>query len=124
MATWRMKADPIRNRLYGALEGFFTAAEMKQCADDTIEATKKLRPGYCTVTDISQCKPLPPEAAAEIERVQEHFRKSGARQGVRIVGASVISGMQFRRTGSSAEYNSVNVPSLEEAEKFLDGLER
>jgi hypothetical protein len=66
MATWRMKADPIRNRLYGALEGFFTAAEMKQCADDTIEATK----------------------------------------------------------GSSAEYNSVNVPSLEEAEKFLDSLER
>ena len=56
------------------LEGFFTAEEMKKCADDTIAAAKKLKPGYCTVTDISQCKPLPPEAAKEIERVQEYFR--------------------------------------------------
>lgn len=122
MASWKITANPIRNRLYGTLEGFFSAEEMKKCADETIEATKKLRPGYCTVTDIIRCKPLPPEAAAEIERVQEHFRKSGARQGVRIVGPNVLSGMQFRRTGGEAEWNSVNMTSLEEAEKFLDGL--
>jgi hypothetical protein len=30
--------------------------------------------------------------------------------------------MQFRRTGGSAEYNSINLPSLEEAEKFLASL--
>jgi hypothetical protein len=122
MASWKMRLDPVRNRLYGELEGFFTLEEMKKCADETIEATKKLRPGYCTVTDISRCKPLPPEAAKEIERVQAHFRKSGARQGVRIVGGTVLSGMQFRRTGEETEWNSVNVASLEEAEKFLDGL--
>jgi hypothetical protein len=28
--------------------------------------------------------------------------------------------MQFRRIGASAVYNSVNVPSLEEAEKLLN----
>lgn len=122
MASWKMKSDVARNRLYATLEGFFTADEMKKCADDTIEAAKKLRPGYCTVTDITGCKPMPPEAAKEIERVQAYFRSSGARQGVRIVGGSTISGMQFRRTGSTAEYNSVNLPSLEEAEKFLDSL--
>ena len=69
MGTWTMRADPARNRLYGMLEGFFTAEEMKKCADDTIEKTKQLRPGYCTVTDVTKCKPMPPEAAAEIERV-------------------------------------------------------
>ena len=122
MANWTMRPDPARNRLYATLEGFFTAEEMKRCADDTIEATRKLQPGYCTVTDVTRCKPMPPEATKEIERVQAHFRASGARQGVRIVGANVLSGMQFRRTGSSAEYNSVNVASLEEAEKFLDNL--
>ena len=122
MASWKMRADIVRNRLYGELEGFFTAEEMKKCADDTIEATKKLRPGYCTITDISRCKPLPPEAAKEIERVQAHFRKSGARQGVRVTGSTVLSGMQFKRTGGEAEWNSVNLPSLEEAEKFLDEL--
>jgi hypothetical protein len=122
MGTWTMRADPARNRLYGMLEGFFTAEEMKLCADDTIEKTKLLRPGYCTITDVTRCKPMPPEAAKEIERVQAHFRKSGARQGVRIVGANVLSAMQFRRTGTSAEYNSVNMGSLDEAEKFLDSL--
>jgi len=54
--------------------------------------------------------------------VQAHFCKSGARQGVRIVGGTVLSGMQFRRTGGETEWNSVNLPSLEEAEKFLDDL--
>jgi len=117
-----MRVDPIRNRLYGELEGFFTPEEMKKCADETIEATKKLRPGYCTITDISHCKPLPPEATKEIERVQAHFRKSGARQGVRVLGGTVLSGMQFKRTGGETEWNSVNVPSLEEAERFLDSL--
>jgi hypothetical protein len=33
---------------------------------------------------------------------------------------NVLSGMQFRRIGASAVYNSVNVPSLEEAEKLLN----
>jgi hypothetical protein len=122
MGTWTMKADVARNRLYASLEGYFTADEMKRCADDTIEAAKKLRAGYCTITDISRCKPMPPEAAKDIERVQAYFRSSGARQGVRIVGTSVLSGMQFRRTGGSAEYNSVNMPSMEEAERFLDEL--
>ena len=117
-----MRADPARNRLYGSLEGFFTAEEMKLCADDTIEKSKRLRPGYCTVTDVTRCKAMPPEAAKEIERVQAYFRKSGARQGVRIVGGNFLSGMQFKRTGTSAEYNSVNMASLEEAEKFLDSL--
>ena len=122
MGTWTMRTDPARNRLYGVLEGYFTAEDMKLCADDTIEKSKQLRTGYCTVTDVTRCKPMPPEAAKEIERVQAHFRKSGARQGVRIVGANFISGMQFRRTGTSAEYNSVNMASLEEAEKFLDSV--
>jgi hypothetical protein len=41
---------------------------------------------------------------------------------VRIVAGNVLSGMQFRRTGGQAEYNSVNVPSLEAAEEFLSKL--
>jgi hypothetical protein len=122
MASYKVRVDPARNRLYVTLEGFFTLAEIKRCGDETIEATKKLRPGYCVVTDITQYKAGLPEVAQDIERVQAHFRNSGARQGVRIVGANMLSGMQFRRTGGKAEYNSENFPSLAEAEKFLDSL--
>jgi hypothetical protein len=38
------------------------------------------------------------------------------------VGSSVISGMQFRRTGAQADYNSVNVASLQDAEELLGKL--
>jgi hypothetical protein len=119
---YAIRADTLKNRLYVTLSGFFTLEEMQRCGDETIEATKKLRPGYDVVTDITQFKPGPPEIAKDIERVQAHFRKSGARQGVRIVGGSVLSGMQFRRTGAQVEYNSVNVASLQDAEELLNKL--
>jgi hypothetical protein len=119
---YTIRADTLKNRLYVTLAGIFTLEEMRRCGDETIEATKKLRPGYDVVTDITQYKVGSPEVAKDIERVQAHFRKSGARQGVRVVGASVISGMQFRRTGAQADYNSVNVASLQDAEELLAKL--
>ena len=109
---YTIRVDAAKNRLYVTLVGYFSIDEMKTCGDETIQATDQLRPGYDVITDISQFKAGPPEVAKDIERVQAHFRKSGARQGVRIVGENALSGMQFRRTGAQAEYNSVNVPTL------------
>jgi len=119
---YTVRVDAAKNRLYVTLVGYFSIDEMKKCGDETIQATAQLRPGYDVVTDISQFKAGPPEVAKDIERVQAHFRKSGARQGVRIVGENALSGMQFRRTGAQAEYNSVNVPTLEAAEELLGKL--
>jgi hypothetical protein len=116
---YSIRVDVDRNRLYITLVGFFSLAEIKKCGDETIEATKHLRPGYDVITDITQFKAGTADVAADIERVQTHFRRSGARQGVRIVGSNALSGMQFRRTGTTAEFNSVNVKSSEEAEKIL-----
>jgi len=116
-----IRIDTIRNRLYVTLVGYFSLEEIKKCGDETIEATNQLRPGYDVVTDITQYKAGPPEVAKDIERVQAHFRKSGARLGVRIVGGNVLSGMQFRRAGTHVGYRSVNVINLEEAEKLLNG---
>jgi len=119
---YTIRVDAIKNRLYVTLAGYFTLEEMTRCGDETIEATAKLRPGYDVITDITQFKAGPPEVAKDIARVQAHFRKSGARQGVRIVGGNVVSGMQFRRTSAQAVYNSVNVPTLEAAEELLNKL--
>ena len=85
---YTIRVNTLKNRLYVTLVGYFTLEEIKRCGDETIEATAKLRPGYDVITDITQFKPGPPEVAQDIERVQAHFRKSGARQGVRIVGAT------------------------------------
>jgi hypothetical protein len=119
---YTIRVDTLKNRLYVTLVGYFTLEEITRCGDETIEATAKLRAGYDVITDITQFKAGPPEVAQDIERVQAHFRKSGARQGVRIVGGNVVSGMQFRRTGAHAEYSSVNVLTLEAAEDLLNKL--
>ena len=118
-----VRADTVRNRLYVTLVGYFSLEEMQRCGDETIAATKQLQPGYDVITDIRHFKAGSPDVAKDIERVQTHFRKSGARQGVRIVAAdNVVTGIQFRRTGTQAQYNSVNVDSLAAAEKLLADL--
>jgi hypothetical protein len=119
---YSIRVDLARNRLYVTLVGFFSLAEIEKCGDETIAATKQLRRGYDVITDITQFITGTADVAADVERVQEHFRKSGARQGVRIVGSNVLAGMQFRRTGTSAEFNSVHVKSQEEAERLLNDL--
>jgi hypothetical protein len=123
-ATYTVRVNALKNRLYVALVGYFSLEEMQRCGDETIAATKKLRPGYDVITDITQFKAGSPEVAKDIARVQAHFSKSGARQGVRIVAeGNLLTGIQFRRTGTQVQYNSVNVSSLEAAEELLANLE-
>ena len=81
---------------------------------------KKLKPGYDVITDISKFSPVGLDALKEIERVQEYFRTSGVRYGVRIVGKSVVTGMQFKRIWKSVGFRSTNFDTLAEAEEFLD----
>ena len=71
-------------------------------------------------TDISRFSPVGLKALREITRVQEYFRKSGVRHGVRVVGEHAVTGMQFRRLGKTVGYTSTDVATLAEAEHFLD----
>ncbi len=114
-----IRIDTERNRLYVTLIGFFSIEEATRCAEETIEATRRLRSGYDVVTDVSQFKAGTPAVAEQAERVQRHFQASGARQGVRIVGKEVITQMQFNRTARRAGYISTAVETLAEAEIFL-----
>lgn len=116
---YTIRCEPKLNRIYIHLEGFFTPDEMKHCVDETIVSAKRLKPGYEVVTDISLMKPGSDTVAKEVERAQAHFVASGAKRGVRVVGPSVVSGMQFTRTGTHAGYHSVNVGTMVEAEAYL-----
>lgn len=115
-----VKADVAKNRLYITLVGFFDANEMKACTDQTILETKKLKPGYDVITDISQFKPTGPEAVKEIERGQAHFKATEIGHGIRVVGSSATTSMQFTRTGKSVGYLPDTVSTVAEAEKALD----
>jgi hypothetical protein len=117
---FKVHADAVRNRLYLTLSGFFSAEESKQCGDETVAAIKRLRPGYDVITDISTFKPGTPEVAKDIERVQAHFKATGAKRGVRVVGANAASSMQFARLATAAGFTSCNAATLADAEKILD----
>lgn len=119
---YSIRTDVIKNRLYIALTGSFTLDEAKKCMQETIAAASKLKKGYDVITDISQLKVSTSEVAKEIEKAQAYFVSSGARQGVRIVENSVITAMQFKRTAGNAMFTSINVSSLEEAEKLLNSI--
>lgn len=117
---YTIKTDTVKNRIQITFTGFLSLEEATKCTDETIIATGKLKHGYDVITDISQLKPTMPEITKEIERTQNHFKNSGVRHGVRVVGQSALTGMQFRRLSGSIGYESINVATLEEAEKFLD----
>jgi hypothetical protein len=116
---YKVHADTVRNRLYITLAGFLSLEEAKRCGDETIAATRKLKAGYDVITDITDFKPGTQDVAKDIERVQRHFKDSGARLGVRIVGQNAPSSMQFARTGNAAGFSAVNAATLAEAEKIL-----
>ncbi len=112
--------DLIKNRLSIALSGTFTADTAKQCADEIIETSKNLHPGFDVITDISGLKVVAQELTTEIARAQAHLLSVGARKSVRVVTKeNFITGMQFRRINSSIGLDSINVYSIEEAEEEL-----
>lgn len=117
---YTIKTDVEKKRVYISFNGFLSYKEAKKCTDETITATSQFKHGYDVITDISQLKPTLPEVTKEIERTQAHFKNSGVRRGVRIVGQSSLTGMQFKRLSGSIGYESINVASLDEAEKLLD----
>ncbi len=119
---YKINVDAQKNRLYLTLIGFFTPEEILRCGDETIAATRKLKAGYDVVTDITEFKPGSAEVAKDIERVQAHFIKTGARQGVRVVGQNSSSSMQFDRVGKLAGYQSTPVRTMVEAETLLNAL--
>jgi len=117
---FKVHANTVRNRLYLTLSGFFSAAESKACGDEAVAAIRQLKSGYDVITDIAEFKPGTPEVAKDIERVQAHFKATGARRGVRVVGKNAAGSMQFARLATQAGFTSCNVATLAEAEKLLD----
>jgi hypothetical protein len=117
---YKLRIDASKNRLYVTMVGFFSVEEMKKWSNETIATAMKMKRGYDVITDISQFKPTTPEGTKEIERVQVHFKTSGVRLGVQVVGESVLSGLQFKRMSVISGYDPTNVETLAEAEKLLD----
>jgi len=110
-----------KNRIYIALEGYFQEDEARRAADQVLQEMKKMRPGFDVVSDISLFKPVSPEAAGHIVRVQRQMKELGMRRLVRVVGGNALAKMQMQRTGSQAGVGDAGqAATREEAERALD----
>jgi hypothetical protein len=117
---YTVRADIVKNRLYITLSGYFQYQEMKECTDKTIMEAHKLKPGFDVITDISQFKAVDQETLAEVKRGQEHFKKSGVKHAIRVQGSSIITSIQFARSGKAVDYLAATVATVADAEIFLE----
>jgi hypothetical protein len=122
--SYTIYAQVEKNRLYIQLVGKITFENIQRAADLTIEETRKLRPGFDVITDITRFVPLSKQDAQEINRAQLFIKNSGVGRIIRVVDmkANLVANLQFERTGKEAGYtvNPDIAGSKEEAEKKLD----
>jgi hypothetical protein len=117
---YQVKTNTHKNRLYVTLSGYMNATETKAAADAVVAAVRILKPGFGVINDISQFRPVSPEAAQEIERAQRFSREAGMGRVIRITGDNALTSMQFGRVSKAAGYQMDTARSVAEAERLLD----
>lgn len=121
MPSYDVTADEEKNRLYITLEGMLDESLAEEVLADVDAATEKLEPGYDTVNDISEFKPVSQEAVDAIEEGKQLNTERGNQATVRVTGESVIGEMQWERHGTEAEgFHVATAESVEEADRLLD----
>lgn len=120
MGRLEVRSDIFKNRLYVTLDGYFTDDETKEAADRVIQETKKLKPGFDVINDISRFKPASPNGAEDIRRVTQYFADHGLRRAIRIAPSSYFTANQFARISRETGYNAEIAASTNEAERMLD----
>ncbi|SDF44334.1 hypothetical protein [Halorientalis regularis] len=121
MGDWDVRIDESKNRLYLTLDGQLSVAEAEAAADEVIEKTGRLEPGFDEVNDMRTFKTTDEAALEHIERGKRGIVENGVAAVCRVVSESVTGQMQFDRAGEGEEeYPVAKADSVEEAEKLLD----
>jgi hypothetical protein len=120
--SFEFKADPITNRLYIRLSGFFRGRDVDPAMDELSRVLGELRPGFDTITDLSDFVPGAPGASKALTEGGEKIKAAGRRRGVRVTGGLMTGLMQFQRMlkGVFEEDDTRYAKSLREAEELLD----
>lgn len=119
-ATFEVRADLRKNRLYITFTGFFSDQLMQEACAKVESEARRLKPGFSIITDITRCKPATPRGTEFIHRTQAFLAKNGVGRVVRITAPdNVIIKFQFQRR-SEGLYRADTAASVEEAERLLD----
>ena len=112
------KADVKNNRLYMHMEGFYSNDELQKAVNIAMLESKRLQPGYTVINDITELHISDMEGLQHIKKLMEFASNNGTKKVIRII-KNKLSKMQFEHVTEGANYDIVEVNSLEEAEKYL-----
>ena len=118
---YEVRVVPGKNRLYFTMAGVVSEEDARAAAERLEEETKRLRPGFDTISNIAGLEPLPPQALEQIRRINEHLARFRRGRILRVVGKSAQTAVQFERLSKSYGYSAQLAFSLREAERLLDG---
>jgi hypothetical protein len=120
-ATYTVRADTFKNRLYIIFDGFFSDALMQKACDLIDAESDRLQPGFSVITDISRCKPATQAGAQIIQKTQEYLAAHGVGRVIRVTShENTIIKLQFQRR-EHGSYKAEYADSVEAADKILDG---
>lgn len=118
---YKIKKDLNKNRIYISLSGIIPITEAKKIKEVLDKEAKELTPGFDLINDISNFIRGQEEAGLILQEVMSLMIEKKVNRIVRIVGNSKEGLIQFANNSLPAEsYNLKYVPTLEEAEKFLN----
>lgn len=124
MGDYVIETDSVKNRLYLELDGHFDAETVSAAADDVIEASAELDPGFGMINDISSFKPTADEASVHLKRGAKGAAENGLGTVVRVTGESITGELQWDQVSDEVtqevDYDVYKVETRDDAEALLD----
>lgn len=120
--SYEMRIDRDKNRHYIRISGFFRGRDVDPAMTDLEVALRDVRPGFDTITDLSDSVPGAPGASAALAKGGEMIKAVGRRRGDRISGGLMTGLMQYQRLlrGVFEEESVRYAKSVDEAHEILD----
>lgn len=116
-----VRVDPVKNRLYLIVDGFFSVAEAEEASAAIRAGVDQLQPGFDLISDNQGYKPGSPKVAELIAANQTYALQHGLNRTVRIVSENIIGQMQFDRVSKNNHLDVQYAASIEDADTLLDG---
>ena len=118
---FKIKKDIKKNRLYITLSGIFPISEAKKAKEIIIKEIDELQSNFDVINDISQFIRGQDEAGKILQDIMLLLIDRKVNMIIRVIGESKTGLLQFANYSLQIEtYKLKYLPTLEEAEKFLD----
>lgn len=118
---YKTKLDIEKNRLSVTLSGFISIEEANELKEVITMETQKLAPGFDVINDISNFRLGQDRAGLILKEIIMYLLSIKVNRVVRVVGSSQTGLIQFANyTGNVKAYTVKYVPTMRDAESFLD----